>query len=64
MAVRLLKAALPRPVLTVERALAVVEYHLRRNAIAKRSHAKSWRKRHKGVRVKPLVKPFPAPQAC
>jgi hypothetical protein len=31
MAVRLLKAALPRPVLTVEAALAIVKYHLRRN---------------------------------
>jgi len=54
-AVRLLKAALPRPALTAA-ALAVVEYHLRRNEIARRSHAKAWKRRHKGVKVKPLWK--------
>jgi len=54
MAVRLLKAALPRPELTVEAALAIVEYHLRRNEIAKRSHTKRWKRRHEGVDVKPL----------
>ena len=54
MAVRLLKAALPRPELTVESALAIVEYHLRRNEIARRSHTKTWKQRHPGVEVKPL----------
>ena len=56
MAIRLLKAALPRPELTVEAALAIVEYHLRRNEIARRSHAKTWKRRHKGVKVNPLWK--------
>jgi SRSO17 transposase len=58
MAVRLLKAALPRPELTVESALALVEYHLRRNATAKQSHAKRWRQRHPGIDVTPLTKIF------
>ena len=61
---RLLKAALPRPELTVERALAVVEYHLRRKAMAKRSHLKRWKQRHKGVKVNPLLKPFAVSQSC
>lgn len=52
MAVRLLKAALPRPVLTIEEAVAIVDYHLRRNEIAKRSHAKTWKERHKGAKPK------------
>jgi hypothetical protein len=56
MAVRLLKAALPRPELTVEAALDIVAYHLRRNEVARRSHAKTWKRRHKGVTVKPLWK--------
>jgi SRSO17 transposase len=55
MAVRLLKAALPRPELTVEAAVAIVEYHLRRNEIAKGSHTKTWKQRHKGIEVKPLL---------
>jgi hypothetical protein len=42
LAVRLLKAALPRPELTVEAALAIVGYHLRRKEVAHRSHAKTW----------------------
>jgi hypothetical protein len=56
MAVRLLKSALPRPELTVEAALAIVEYHLRRNEIARRSHTKTWKQRHKGVDIEPLWK--------
>ena len=51
MAVCLLKAALPRPTLTVEMALMLVEYHQRRNETAKRSHAKRWRERHQGVEI-------------
>jgi hypothetical protein len=64
MAVRLLKAALPRPELTVEAALAIVEYHLRRNEIAKRSHTKTWKRRHKGVAVKPLWKINATQKSC
>jgi hypothetical protein len=49
MAVYLLKAALPRPTLTVEMALEIVEYHQRRNETAKRSHRKRWQERNPGV---------------
>jgi hypothetical protein len=58
MAVRLLKAALPRPLPTVEQALALVEYHLHRNAAAKQAHVKRWQQRHQGLEVTPLIKPF------
>jgi hypothetical protein len=64
MAVRLLKAALPKPKLTVEAALVIVEYHLRRNETARRSHTKTWKKRHKGVKVKPLWKTIHARNLC
>ena len=64
MAVRLLKAALPRPELTVEKALEIVEYHLRRNEVARRSHAKTWRRRHRGIKVKPLWKTKATRIAC
>ena len=47
--VRLLKAALAEPVLTISSAILLVNYHIRRNAIAKRSHAKTWRIKHKDV---------------
>jgi SRSO17 transposase len=64
MAVRLLKAVLPRPGLTLEDALRVVAYHLRRNEVAKRSHAKRWKERHKGVKAEPLFKTYSAQMAC
>lgn len=55
MAVCLLKAALPRPTLTIEGALALVEYHRRRNEAAKRSHARRWQQRNQGIeRGQPL----------
>jgi hypothetical protein len=55
MAVRLLKSALPRPTLTVADAIGIREYSLRRNRIAKQSHYKRWKKRHKKVRFKVLL---------
>jgi hypothetical protein len=48
-AVRLLRTALAEPVLTVETAIALMEYHEERNRIAKASHDKAWHARHKGV---------------
>jgi len=48
--VRLLEAALEEPELKLERAMALVDYHLRRNEVARRSHAKMWRARHRGVK--------------
>ena len=49
MAVRLLKAALPKPKLTAEDAITIVEYHMRRNHTARQSHRKAWLRKH--VRV-------------
>jgi hypothetical protein len=46
---------LPRPVLTEASAIAIVEYHLRRNRTACKAHAKSWHKRHKKVTYKVLL---------
>ena len=48
--VRLLEAALAEPELRLSRATALVEYHVRRNEAAKKSHAKTWRARHPGVK--------------
>ncbi len=55
MALHLLTSTLPRPELTEADAIAIVEYHLRRNRVARRSHTKAWHKRHKKVRYKVLL---------
>jgi SRSO17 transposase len=55
MALRLLKSALPRPWLNEEDTIALVEYHLKRNRVAKASHRKSWLKRYKKVEYKVLL---------
>jgi len=55
LALRLLRSALPRPKLTEKEAIAIMEYHLRRNRVAKASHRKSWLKRHKKVKFKLLL---------
>jgi hypothetical protein len=44
----LLRSALAEPVLTVEVAIALVDYHARRNKVAKTSHDKAWYAKHKG----------------
>ena len=48
--VRLLEAALEEPELRLPRATALVDYHVRRNKAAKKSHAKTWRAKHRGVK--------------
>ena len=48
--VRLLQAALEEPELRLPRATALVDYHVRRNKVARKSHAKTWRARHRGLR--------------
>jgi hypothetical protein len=48
--VRLLEAALDEPHLGMARAIALVDYHVRRNETARKSHAKTWRAKHRGVR--------------
>ena len=47
---RLLRSALAETTLTVERAIALMEYHEERNKIAKASHDKAWHARHEGVK--------------
>jgi hypothetical protein len=48
--VRLLQAALEEPELRLPRATALVEYHVRRNEVARKSHAKTWRAKHRAVK--------------
>ena len=48
--VRLLGAAFAEPGLKLPRAIALVDYHVRRNEVARRSHAKTWRAKHSGVK--------------
>ena len=47
---RLLQAALSEPELGLPRATALVDYHVRRNKVARKSHAKTWRAKHPGVK--------------
>ena len=49
--VRLLEAALDEPRLRLARAIALVDYHVRRNEAARKSHAKTWRAKRRGVKV-------------
>jgi hypothetical protein len=49
--VRLLQRAMKIPGLSLEVALLLVDYHIRRNAIAQRSHTKTWMTRHEGVKI-------------
>jgi hypothetical protein len=49
-AVWLLRSALAEPELTVERAIALMDYHEERNRIAKISHDKAWHARHEGLK--------------
>ena len=47
---RLLRAALAEPELPLAKAIALMKYHIRRNAIAKASHDRTWLAKHKGVK--------------
>jgi hypothetical protein len=47
--VRLLEAALSESMLSLALATALVDYHIRRNKVAKASHDKTWKGKHKGV---------------
>jgi hypothetical protein len=38
------------PGLSLEVALLLVDYHIRRNETARRSHTKTWMARHEGVK--------------
>jgi hypothetical protein len=52
--VRLLQRAMTVPGLSLEVALLLVDYHIRRNKIAQRSHTKTWMAKHEGVKLHPL----------
>ena len=49
--VRLLQRAITVPGLSLGLAVLLVEYHIRRNAVARRSHTKTWLARHEGVKL-------------
>ena len=55
LALRILRDALTRQTLTQPDAMEIVEYHLHRNRIARKSHGKTWLKRHRKVRFKQLL---------
>jgi len=52
--VRLLQRAMDVPGLSLKLALLLVEYHVRRNQVARRSHTKTWMAKHKKVKLLPL----------
>ncbi len=47
---RLLRSALAETTLTVEKAIALMDYHEGRNKTAKAAHDKAWHARHEGVK--------------
>lgn len=55
MAVRVLQSAFAQPHLTEDDALAILDYHLRRNHQARASHRKSWLRNHKKRKLKALL---------
>jgi hypothetical protein len=52
--VRLLQRAIEVPGLSLGMALFLVDYHIRRNDVARRSHTKTWMARHKDIKLIPL----------
>jgi hypothetical protein len=48
--VRLLRSALAERELSLELAITLVDYHIRRNQIAKASHDKAWHAKHEDVK--------------
>ena len=47
----MLWSAIGRPTLKVEAAIELVNYHINRNAIAQRSHTKTWMAKHEGIKI-------------
>ena len=43
---RLLQAAIQLPAVSLGMAIRLVEYHIRRNEIARKSHTKTWMAKH------------------
>ena len=55
LALELMKATMSRPTITESDALRLTEYHLHRNKVARASHHKSWKRKHKRIKPKPLL---------
>jgi hypothetical protein len=55
LALELMKATMSRPTLTEADALRLTEYHLHRNKVARASHHKSWKRKHKRIKLKTLL---------
>ena len=55
MAVRVLQSAFARDHCTEDDAISIIQYHLRRNRAAHQSHRKSWLRKHKRTKAKPLL---------
>jgi SRSO17 transposase len=55
MALQLMQATMNRPTLTETDAIRLTEYHLHRNRVARDSHRKSWKQRHKGIKPQTLL---------
>jgi SRSO17 transposase len=55
LALELMHATMHRPTLTEDDALRITEYHLHRNHVARESHHKSWKRKHKRIKPKPLL---------
>ena len=50
--IALLRVVLRLPRLNREQAVEILDYHLRRNRIAKESHAKTWKRKHRRIHYK------------
>jgi SRSO17 transposase len=55
LALELMKATMSRPTLTEDDAIRLTEYHLHRNRVSYKSHRKSWKRKHKRIKTKPLL---------
>lgn len=55
MAFQIVQAALERPTLGPEASLKIIEYHLKRNRVARKSHRKKWKRKHKNLKFKMLL---------
>jgi SRSO17 transposase len=55
MAVRVLQTAFARDHCTEDDAFSIIEYHLHNNQVAHKSHRKSWLRKHKRTKAKPLL---------
>ena len=55
LALEMMKATMSRPTFSETDALRLTEYHLHRNRVARKSHRKFWLRKHKRIKLKPLL---------